>query len=263
MLDYLFFLGLFAYLALSVSRNPRLGSLRFDCLRWTLALSLMWPSMENFLYPSWVAPIALAHPQITLGFDVDTFITALGNVEFGLAFALLWTPLVRRIAAAVLVLLLSAATLSLGKMDGMGHLIIVMILLVVFADPGRKHARCRPEVAPLVAGTALLSLVFLYSGAHVLYYGPREAALVPLMSGAALLTVGLLCLRSPRIIAVRASSVMRIARPERRWVKQGRADILTLERPRRPAIAAPMTRYESFITMLQAARPPHEPVPPT
>jgi hypothetical protein len=262
MLDYLFFLGLVAYFALSLSRDPRLSSLRFDCLRWSLALSLMWPSMENFLYPSWVTPIALAHPQITLGFDVDTFITALGNVEFGLAFALLWTPLVRRLAAAVLALLLSAVTFSLGKIDAMGHLMIVMILVLVFADPGKKDVRCRPEVAPVVGGTTLLGFIFLYTGAHVLYYGPREAALAPLISGTALLAVGLLLVR--RRIADRASSVMRIARPDRRWVEHVRADILTLDGPVRAAIPPPGTRYESFMArLLAAASQPSEQVQPT
>jgi hypothetical protein len=268
MLDYPLFLGLAAYFALSASKNARLCSFRFDCLRWTVALSLMWPSMENFLYPSWVAPIALAHPQITLGFDVATFVTAVGDVEFGLTFALLWTPLVRRLAAAVLALMLTLVTLNLGKMDGMGHLTIVAILVLVFADPGRKRACCSPEVAPLVGGTALLALIFLYTGAHALYYGPSEGATVPLMSSAALLMVGVLCLRNAGIVADRVSSipaspvVMTIAGPDRRRGRQGQADILTLDRSRRAAVVRPMTRYESFVARLQAASPPHDHVPP-
>jgi hypothetical protein len=195
MLDYPFFLGLAAYFALSVSQNPKVGSFRFDCLRWTVALTLMWPSMENFLYPAWIASILRAHPHLTLGFDVATVITAAGVVEFGLSFALFWTPLVRRLAAAVLALLLLATTFDFGKMDGIGHVMIITILLLVFADPGRKHAGCRPAVAPLVGGTALLAFIFLYSSIHTLYYGSSDAALVPLMGGAALLTVGFLCVR--------------------------------------------------------------------
>jgi hypothetical protein len=42
-------------------------------------------------YPAWVAAIAVDHPELTLGFDVSTVVTAAGIVEFGLAFALLWT----------------------------------------------------------------------------------------------------------------------------------------------------------------------------
>jgi hypothetical protein len=199
MLDYPFFLGLAAYFALSASQNARLRFLRVDCLRWTAALSLMWPSMEKFLYPAWIAPILMAHPRLTLGFDVATVITAAGVVEFGLSFALFWTPLVRRLAAAALVVLLVAATFDFGKIDGIGHLMIITILLSVIADPGRKHAGCRPIVAPLVSGLVLLALIFLYSGSHALYYGSPEAAVVPLMGGAALLLASFLCVRSAAV----------------------------------------------------------------
>jgi hypothetical protein len=259
MLDYPFFPGLAAYLALSVSKNARLGSFRFDCLRWTTALSLMWPSMENFLYPSWVAPVALMHPQLTFGLDVATFITAVGSAEFGLTFALFWTPLVRRLAAAVLALLLFAVSLDFGKADGVGHLTMVTTLLLVLAEPGRKRASCcRPAVAPLVGGTALLALIFLYTAAHALYYGPPEAALVPLMSGAALLMVGILCLRNPAFAAYGATPAIRISRPERRRLARPEAGILSLEPPRRKPLPRPMTRYESFVARLQAAGPPDD-----
>jgi hypothetical protein len=194
MLDYPVFLGIGAYFALSASRNPRLLALRLDCLRWTVALTLLWPSMEKFLYPEWIAPIAAAHPQLTLGVDVATFITAAGVVEFGLAFALFWTPLVRRLAALALTLLLVAAMFEFGKTDGIGHLMIVAILLVVVADPGRQPVRHGPALAPLVSGVILLAMLLLYSGAHTLYYGSWHAAVVPLISGAALLTLGLLYL---------------------------------------------------------------------
>jgi hypothetical protein len=195
MLDYPFFLGLAAYFVLSVLQNAKLRALRFDCLRWTVALSLMWPSMEKFLYPGWIAPILTVHPELTLGFDVGTVITAAGVVEFGLSFALFWTPLVRRLAAAGLALLLFAATFDFGKMDGIGHLMIIAILLLVFADPGRKQALCRSAVAPLVGGMTLLAVIFLYAGSHTLYYGAPLAALVPIASGAALLMTSFLCLR--------------------------------------------------------------------
>jgi hypothetical protein len=139
-----------------------------------------------------------------------------------------------------------------------------MILVLVFADPGKKDARCRPEVAPVVGGTTLLGFIFLYTGAHVLYYGPREAALAPLISGTALLAVGLLLVRSRRRIADRAASVMRIARPDRRWVEHVRADMLTLDRPVRAAIPPPGTRYESFMArLLAAASQPSAQVQPT
>src|SRR5262249_24772627 len=76
-----------------------------------------------------------------------------------------------------------------GKVDGIGHLLIIAALFVVFADPGREHPCCRPALAPLVSGTSLLAAIFLYSGTHALYYGPWRPALVPLATGAALLAI--------------------------------------------------------------------------
>ena len=76
MLDYPVFIGLGAFFALSASRNTKLLVFRFDFLRWTAAFTLLWPSMEKFVYPGWVAPIAITHPEITLGFDVTTVVTA-------------------------------------------------------------------------------------------------------------------------------------------------------------------------------------------
>ncbi len=193
MLDYPVFLGLGIFLILSVSQNPKFVAIRFHLLRWTVALSLLWPAMEKFLYPSWVAAIAIVHPELTLGFPVATTVTAAGIVEFGLSFALFWTPLVRRLAAFGLMLLLTSATVDFGKVDAIGHLLIIAILLVIFAEPEGKPLRCYPLFAPLVSIAALLATIFFYSGGHALYYGSKSPTLMPLMSGAALLAFIALC----------------------------------------------------------------------
>jgi hypothetical protein len=241
MLDYTVFLGLAAYFALAGLQNARLRSFRFDCLRWSVAFSLMWPSMEKFLYPGWIAPILTEHPELTLGFDAGTVITAAGVVEFGLAFALFWTPLVRRFAAAGLAMLLFAATFDFGKVDGIGHLMIIALLLLVFAYPGRKLACRRPAVAPLVAGTVLLALIFLYAGTHTLYYGSSLAASAPLASGTALILVGAGFLVLPRIAD-------RLLRGFRRrlllWLiaQEEAGDTLALQTPRSLATPQPVPR---------------------
>ncbi|HEY2528630.1 MAG TPA: hypothetical protein VGJ20_11905 [Xanthobacteraceae bacterium] len=192
MLDYPVFLGLGTFFILSVSENSKFRAFRYHFLRWTVALSLLWPAMEKFLYPSWVAAIAIVHPELTLGFPVATVVTAAGIVEFGLSFALFWTPLVRRLGALALILLLTAATFDFGKVDGIGHLMIITILLVVLADPEGKPQRCQPALALLVSPAALLATIFFYAGGHALYYG-KGAALAPLMSGTALLAFIALC----------------------------------------------------------------------
>jgi hypothetical protein len=193
MLDYPVFVGLGVFFALSVSQDARLLAFRFDFLRWTVACTLLWPSIEKFVYPGWVAPIAIAHPELTLGFDVATVVTAAGVVEFGLSFALFWTPLVRRLAALALMALLTAATFDFGKVDGIGHLMIIAILMVVFARPGGTHARCHPALAPMASGMTLAAVIFLYTGGHALYYGSQSASVTSLVSGVALLTLVLVC----------------------------------------------------------------------
>src|SRR5882757_2409156 len=205
MLDYPVFLGLGVFFALSVTQNSKLLAFRFDFLRWTVACSLLWPSIEKFVYPGWVAPIAITHPGLTLGFDVATVVTAAGVVEFGLSFALFWTPLVRRLAALTLMALLTAATFDFGKVDGIGHLMIIAILMVVFARPGGTHERCHPALAPLAGGITLGAVIFLYTGGHALYYGSEGASVAPLVSGAALLTLILVC------VPGRARSLFRIS----------------------------------------------------
>jgi hypothetical protein len=193
MLDYPVFVGLGVFFALSTSQNTKLTAFRFNFLRWTVASTLLWPSMEKFVYPGWVAPIAITHPEITLGFDVAAVVTAAGVVEAGLALALFWTPLVRRLAALVFILLLGAATFDFGKVDGIGHLVIITILLVVFAQPGGAAER-RPMLAPLVGGIAVPAVIFLYTGGHALYYGSKSASVTPLVTGTAMLAFMFFCL---------------------------------------------------------------------
>ena len=190
MLDYPVFVGLGVFFMLSASQNTKLLAFRFDFLRWTVACSLLWPSIEKFVYPGWVAPIAITHPEVTMGFDVATVVTAAGVVEFGLSFALFWTPLVRRLAALALMAVLTAATLDFGKMDGIGHLMIITILMVVFAHPGGTHDRRHPALAPLAGGMTLAAVIFLYTGGHALYYGSKSASVVPLMGGARIADAG-------------------------------------------------------------------------
>jgi hypothetical protein len=268
MLDYPVFLGLGVFFALCVSRNPKLIAFRFLCLRWTVALSLLWPSMEKFVYPGWVAPIAITHPEITLGLDVAIVVTAAGVVEFGLAFALFWTPLVRRLAALVLILLLTAATFDFGKVDAIGHSLIVVILVVIFADPRGKPEYCRPTLAPLVSAAALPAAIFLYDGAHTLAYGSKSAAVAPLVSGVSLLAFIFLCLQGFFARALFRAMVQGSRGLVVRKVSGGRGESrprpsdanapgVGSSRPRTPppAIVPVPTQYGAFVNTLGSSKP--------
>jgi len=221
MLDYPIFIGLGVYFILSISQTATLLALRLDILRWSVALSLLWPSTEKFVYPAWVAPIAITHPELTLGFDVDTVVTAAGVVEFGLAFALFWTPLVRRLAALALMMLLTAATFDFGKVDGIGHLMVITVLLVVVADPGRQHPGCRPVIAPLASSAAWLATVLAYTGGHALYYRSQISAVLSIAGGAAALVFMFFCVQSRAQVSPRTTA--RARRPPHVDIPSGRA----------------------------------------
>jgi hypothetical protein len=201
------FIGLGVFFVLSVAQDEKFQAFRFDFLRWTVAASLLWPAMEKFVYPGWVAPIAITHPEITLGFDVTTVVTAAGVVEAGLSFALFWTPLVRRVAAVVFIVLLTSATFDFGKVDGIGHMVIITIFLVVLADRTGAPQRCVPILAPVIGGMAVPAVVFLYTGGHALYYGSKTESGIPFMVGLSLLSFIYFCV----------NAMPRSRQPRERW----------------------------------------------
>jgi hypothetical protein len=93
-----------------------------------------------------------------------------GMVEFGLAFSLLWTPLVRRLAAVALLSMFVSAAFEFGKIDAIGHMVIVVILLAIAADDGNAPGRL-PVMAPLCLSAALVLTIILYYGGHALLFG--------------------------------------------------------------------------------------------
>ena len=94
----------------------------------------MWASIEKWAYPEWSYPLFIQHPQMTLGFTPDFFMRAAGAVEFALAFSLMWTPLVRRVGAVMLAAMFVSAVFEFGKIDLIGHSLIVVALLGIIAD---------------------------------------------------------------------------------------------------------------------------------
>lgn len=175
MLDYIFFPGLACYLALSGSTRETLLSARMPVLRISLALSLMWVGIEKFVYPHWTMYVMEQHPIITFGFDPYTMTQLAGIVEFSLAFSLLWTPLVRRGAALVLAALMSVAILEFGKVDAIGHIVPIGVLIAIVID--RSHGPAfssapssglRPTHSPILLGSALGMVFTSYYVAHAI-----------------------------------------------------------------------------------------------
>ena len=168
--DYPIFLGIAVYLALTGLQRDLFGVQRARRRALERRRHLMWASIEKWAYPEWSYPLFVTHPEMTMGFSPDFFMRAAGAVEFALAFSLMWTPLVRRIGAIMLAAMFVSAVFEFGKVDLIGHSLIVVVLLAIVAD-NRAAGLTVPRHQWLipVAYAAALAAVFgrLLRGARV------------------------------------------------------------------------------------------------
>ncbi|WP_244490228.1 hypothetical protein [Rhizobium sp. Root483D2] len=175
--DYLALgLGVAAYLLLEPLKNESLRTRRFEALRWGLAIALMWSSLEKFAFPSWFYPLVVEKPFLTFGMPRDVFLPMAGVTEFTLGFGLLWTPLIRRLSALALIVIFTAAVWPFGRVDLIGHGLIMAILLAVAADhrtgvdvlTNLKRGTWR---IPIGMASALVIFCTAYWGLHLAFYG--------------------------------------------------------------------------------------------
>jgi hypothetical protein len=170
--DYPVFLGVAGYLALVGFQRNFFGARPIDVVRWTAGVTLMWASVEKWAYPEWSYPLLTNHPAMTLGLDPVFFMRAAGAVEFALAFALMWTPLVRRLGAIILAGMFISAVFEFGKIDLIGHTLIVAALIAIIADNGGEKSLVRyPWLAPVGYASALGLFLALYYVGHAVIFG--------------------------------------------------------------------------------------------
>jgi hypothetical protein len=183
LLDYLALgVGVAGYLVLASANDEKWRARRFLILRWGVAIALMWSSLEKFAYPNWFYPLVEEKPFLTFGMPRDVFIPMAGVAEFTLGFGLLWTPLVRRLSAVALLLIFFTAVYPFGRIDLVGHALIMAVLFLVAADPctrvGVPAARLRNAgvsfgrltAVPAGLAVALVLLVSSYWGLHDALY---------------------------------------------------------------------------------------------
>lgn len=179
LLDYLALgVGVAAYLVLAASANENWRKHRFEALRWGVAIALMWSSLEKFAYPDWFYPLVEEKPFLTFGIPRDIFIPMAGVAEFTMGFGLIWTPLVRRLSAIALFIIFTAAVYPFGRVDLVGHALIMAVIVAIAADHTRE-VHFLPAVKRRLAGvpaglaTALVVFVAGYWGLHAAFYGPE------------------------------------------------------------------------------------------
>ncbi|MFC5486287.1 hypothetical protein [Microvirga aerilata] len=184
LLDYLALgVGVAAYLVMASASDEKWRARRFLALRWGIAIALMWSSLEKFAYPNWFYPLVEEKPFLTFGMPRDVFIPMAGVSEFTLGFGLLWTPLVRRLSAVSLLAIFFTAVYPFGRIDLVGHALIMAALFLVAADPCReakavalKVPNALPRLGSLASvpaglAVALVVLVSGYWGLHGVFYG--------------------------------------------------------------------------------------------
>jgi len=171
--DYPVFLGVAIFLAMAgLGWKDLWGARPIDILRWLAGITLMWASIEKWAYPEWSYPLFIQHPGMSLGFSPEFYMRAAGAVEFALAFSLIWTPLVRRVGAALLAPMFITAVYSFGKIDLIGHTLIVVALFAIIADDGGKPARLRDTVIlPFGYAAALVLFMASYYLGHAELFG--------------------------------------------------------------------------------------------
>lgn len=176
LLDYLALgVAVAAYLVLESSNRPEWRKYRFEVLRWGVAIALMWSSLEKFAYPEWFYPLVEEKPFLTFGMPRDVFIPMAGVAEFTMGFGLLWTALVRRLSAVTLFLIFNAAVYPFGRMDLVGHALIMAVIVAIAADPTPQvRFRIRRPLWTIPTSLVAAMLVFAgsYWGLHGLLYGP-------------------------------------------------------------------------------------------
>jgi hypothetical protein len=169
--DYPVFLGVAAYLALTGLQRDFFGMRPLDVVRWAAAITLMWASIEKWAYPQWSYPLIDANPGMTLGYDPEFFMQAAGVIEFSLAFALIWTPLVRRVGAIMLAAMFISAIFQFGKIDAIGHALIIVVLVAIAADNVRvPEKRSNAALVPAYC-LALAAFIAVYYVSHSAIFG--------------------------------------------------------------------------------------------
>ena len=169
--DYPVFLGVAAYFAAIGLNRTIFGKRPLDVLRWSIAVTLMWASIEKWAYPGWTFPLFVSHPGMSLGFDPAFYMRAAGTVEFALAFALLMTPFSRRCAAIMLAAIFISAIPAFGRVDAIGHAGVIGVLFALMRDDAKRLPSVKEVIAlPFGFGGALAGFLGVYYLAHAALY---------------------------------------------------------------------------------------------
>jgi hypothetical protein len=169
--DYPVFLGIATYLILTGLNRPRL---RMPILYASAGITLMWAGIEKFGYPHWTLPLLVEHSRITLGIDFDIYMVLAGFVEFSLAYFLITGTAIIRLGAFYLLFIFLAAVIDFGKIDAIGHMLIIIALtmMTINGKTPLQKIWVRQERGIVAEAATMTALHFAFLAAFFcLYYG--------------------------------------------------------------------------------------------
>lgn len=179
MMDYPIFLGIAAYLGCSAVQTPLLQRVRLPMLYFNVAVTMMWGAIEKFGYPYWTFPLLATHQDLTFGMRYDVFMTVAGFVEFSIAFFMLTGTALLRLACVALLLLLTSAIPEFGKIDAIGHSLIVvgLVAMIIVGERGVRLPQVLREAAAVTrSGLMTLGYGLTIATFFGLYYGSQYVA---------------------------------------------------------------------------------------
>lgn len=181
LMDYPLFLGIAAYLIIRSLAIERLQPYALSILYVAMAQTLLWASVEKWAFGAWTMPLLAQHERITLGIDHRIYMILAGFVEFVASFLLLYGRTSQRLVAAMLLVIFLAAIIDFGKIDAVGHSMIIASLAVMLINGNTIINRVLQNHIPsfMVGGSEAVAtylgyvLLFftMYYGMHGLLYG--------------------------------------------------------------------------------------------
>ena len=181
LLDYPLFLGIAAYLIIHSLKIERLQPYALSILYVAMAMTLLWASIEKWAFAAWTMPLLKQHERITLGIDHQLYMLMAGFVEFTTAFLLLYGRTSQRLAALMLFAIFIAAVIDFGKIDAVGHAMIIAALAVVVINGNTAVNAALLNRIPSLSVSALeLGMTYLgyillfftfYYVTHGIFYG--------------------------------------------------------------------------------------------
>lgn len=177
--DYMIFLGLASYVIIySFYPDSSRKVWRYVVMYSAISFTLLWASIEKFVYPFWTYPILDESPYLLMTMPRESFMDVAGIVEFLMAFLLICVSGVSFLLAVLgLALVFILAIIDFGKIDAIGHFgIIASLLVMALHGPSRFNLWfSNLHKAPVVNATyttliytALLGVFF------TLYYSIRN-----------------------------------------------------------------------------------------